>query len=187
MTNKVEFGLKTVAAGTYTVAADGTVTLGAPAAIPGAVSLALDPQSNEVVFYADDVKYYSSATNDGLTGTLNMALFPDAFKTAYLGYQTLADGGIALVKGAKKSAIYLMFEGDGDSEHRRHILYNVELGDVKRTYNTKGEKTDVDSEELPITVIGDNKTGITKVVYNEASTGYATLFTAPPVPTLPAA
>ena len=55
--NKVTFGLSNVHIGKYEVGSDGTVTLGTPMALPGAVSLSLDPETLEIEFYADNVKY----------------------------------------------------------------------------------------------------------------------------------
>ncbi len=185
-TNKVEFGLEEVHVGTYTEAADGTVTLGEGSPVKGAVSLGLDPTESDVSFYADNVQYFKSTTAEGFTGTLTMALFPDAFKTAFLDYATLADGGIAELKGTEKSPVYISFQGLGDAEKRRHILYNVSLGNIKREYKSIGEGKEVETEEISITVVGDNTTKICKVSYGESATGYTTLFSAPPVPVAPA-
>ena len=182
--NKVEFGMKNVHVGTYTEA-DGIVTLGAPLKVPGAVGLTLEADSELYQFFADDVVYYSVYSDNGESGELTMALFPDEFKTQFLGYLQLDDGGIAKVKGAKAEHLYVAFEGDGDKNKRRHILYNVAPGSIIREYRTIEGQKEVLTEVLPITVNGDNSTGITKVSYSETDTGYSTLFDTPPVPTLP--
>lgn len=184
MPNKVEFGLSNVHVGTYTDAG-GTVTLGEPVKIPGAVNLTLTPQSEEYKFFADDIVYYSDFSDNGETGELTMALFPDAFKTAYLGYKTLADGGVAKVRGEQTKSMYVIFEGKGDANKRRHILYNVVPGSISREYKAFEEQKEVQVETLSISLLGDAKTGIVKVSYNEGDTGYTGLITTPPVPTLP--
>lgn len=183
-TNKVEFGLSNVHVGTYTVTA-GVVTLGAPVAVPGAVALTMESKSEENKFFADDIVYYTDFSDEGESGELTMALFPDTFKIAYLGYAQLDDGGVAKISGAQTKSMYIAFEGKGDATKRRHILYNVSPGQIKRERKTIEGKKEVETEVLPISLTGDTVTGIVKVSYNEGDTGYATLFTTAPVPKLP--
>lgn len=180
--NKVVFGLSQVHVGTYTVNTTGTATLGTPMHIPGAVNLTLDPDTEETVFWADNVKYYVSNADNGFTGTLEMAYIPDNFKTQFMNYVSQADGGLAQVKGQDNVPIYLMFEASGDAEHRRTIMYNVTLGAITREYSTTEGTNEPKTASLPITVVGDNKTGKTRVVYGESASGYSSLFTSPPAP-----
>ena len=182
--NKVEFGLNNVHVGTY-VETGGTVALGEPERIPGAVSLTLEEESELYKFFADDEIYYSEYSDNGESGELTMALFPDEFKLKFLPYVQLADGGIAKVKGQPAKNGYLAFEGKGDKEKRRHIIYNLSFGAIKRERKTIEESKEVEVEVLPITVVGDNGTGIVKVSYSEGDTGYANLFTTAPIPKLP--
>lgn len=184
--NKVEFGLSNVHFGTYDydISTD-TVTLGEPLRVPGGVSLSLEAEAEDYKFFADDVVYYSSFTDNGETGELTMALFPDEFKVQFLPYVKLADGGLAKVKGQQAKNVYIIFEGKGDKNKRRHILYNVSLGAITREFKTVEETPEVETEVLGITLTGDQKTGVVKVSYSEEDAGYATLFTEPPKPTLP--
>jgi phi13 family phage major tail protein len=134
--NKVEFGLSNLYVGTYTVAADSTVTLGTPYHQKGAVSLSLDAESDSNDFYADNVKYWSGFSDNGFSGSIEVAKFDSDFKTQFLGYRTLTDGGVAAVKGATKPNVYIAFQTEGDVEGRRVILYNVALGAIGREYST---------------------------------------------------
>ena len=79
----------------------------------------------------------------------------------------------------------MCFEVQGDSKARRAIFYNGTLGSIKREYSTIEDSREPVTESVSVTFTGDNATGITKVTYNYGDTGYATLFTAPPAPTLP--
>ena len=185
MADKVRFGISNVHVGLYTVSDQGVVTMGTPVHIPGAVSLSLDPEAEQNVFYADNVAYYTGYSDNGYTGELVMALFPDTFLTTFMNYVELADGGIAEVKGNNKPAVYIAFQCEGDQEGRRGILYNVALGSIQHGHNTTEDSVTPDTETLPITVSGDNKTGIIKTGYPKNATGYATLFTNPPAPALP--
>lgn len=185
MANKVEFGLSNVHVGTYTASSEGVVTLGEPMKVPGAVTLALTAESESNQFWADDIVYHSSFTDNGEAGDLTMALFPDEFKLAFLNYVELADGGVAKVKTMRNKNVYIAFEGDGDANRRRHIMYNIALGAISREHATKEGAENPEVESIPVTLTGDNATGIVKVSYNSDDTGYSTLFTEPPVPTLP--
>lgn len=186
-TNKVRFGLSNLYFGTYTVGTTGTVTLGSPFAVPGAVSLNLDPDTEETVFWADDVKYYVTNADNGFTGEVEVAAFTDEFKTTFMNYLTLADGGIAQIKGMDNKTCYVMFQSEGDAQKRRGILYNVTLGQISRNYQTLEGTKEPQTATLSITVTGDNATGITRTSYTEAASGYSTLFTNPPAPALPSA
>lgn len=184
---KVEFGLSNVHVGTYEVGEGGAVTLGKAMKVPGAVGLTLEEESENYKFYADDGVYYSQYSNAAETGELTMAVFPDEFKTQFLGYVTTEDGGTAKVNGAKKKNVYIVFEGQTDEKRRRHILYNVALGSITREYKTVEDQPEVMNDVLGITVVGDSKTGIVKATYNEGAAGYDNLITQPTAPALPAA
>lgn len=186
MSNKVEFGINNLYVGTYTVANDGTVTMGSPVRVPGAVSYAPEEQGDNNTFYADNSAYYSAYTTGTFEGDLTVALFDSTFKTTFLGYVVLDDGGLAQLKNAIRPNAYIMFEVEGDVEKRRVIFYNVTFGNLTREYNTIEDSVEVATEALSTTVTGDNATGISKVSYVPADSGYATLFTSPPAPALPA-
>ena len=183
--NKVEFGISNLYVCTYSDNA-GTVTLGTPVAVPGAVTLTLEPEGDDNTFYADNTAYWSSFSDNGFSGSIEVAMFDDTFKKSFLGYLELDDGGVAQIKGATKPSVCLMFQSEGDAEARRGILYNVSLGNINRSYNTTEDTVEVDTETLDITVVGDNTTKIVKVSYPTTAAAYDTLFTAPPVPALPA-
>jgi phi13 family phage major tail protein len=180
--NIVEFGLKNLHIGPYTVGQDGTATLGEGVAVPGLVSLGLEAESELYKFFADNVVYYSEYTDQGESGDLTMALIPDQFKIDYLGFKEMADGGIAKIKGVQGQAFWMAFEGEGDKHKRRHVMLNVIGGAIQREYRTIGESKEVDTEVVPLTINGDNASGIVKISYNPTDAGYDTAFTAPTVP-----
>jgi len=184
-TNKVRFGLSNVYAGTYTDNA-GTVTLGTPKAVPGAVSLNLDPDVAESIFYADNKKYFVRHQANGYEGDLVMAKFPDDFKTSFMNYVAMTGGGTGETKKKSNVPIYLMFQIEGDKKARKVIMYNVELGAITEEHNTTEEEIEPQTESLDINVIGDNTTGLIKVTYDDGDSAYSTLFSNPPVPALPA-
>ena len=185
MANKVEFGISELHVGTWTVAQDGTVTMGTPYHQKGAVSFSPEENSEQNTFYADNIAYWSGYSGGTIEGDLEVAMFDDAFKTQFLGYVALADGGLANVKNATKPNVYVAFQVEGDAESRRVIMYNCSLGAITREYNTIEESKEPTTETLAVTCTGDNNTGATMAVYKTGDAGYATLFTSPAAPSLP--
>lgn len=183
MANKVEFGISELHVGTYTESG-GVVTLGTPYAQKGAVSFSPEVQSEQNNFYADNIVYWSGYSGGTIEGDLEVAMFDDKFKTDFLGYVTLTNGGIANVKNPTKPNVYICFEVQGDDEARRVILYNCTLGAINRSYNTIEESKEPTTETLPVTCIGDNSSGVTMAVLKPGDTGYSTLFTAPAAPAI---
>ena len=184
--NKVMFGISNLHVGTYNVSSGGTVTLGAPYHQKGAVGLSMEPEGDSNDFYADNTKYWSGYSDQGFTGTVEVAKFDDEFKKQFLNYVELADGGIAKIKGASRPNTYVAFQTEGDAQARRVIMYNVSWAEPQREYNTTEDSTEPATDSSDITVSGDNDTGITVVTYNPGDSAYNTLFTSPPVPSLPA-
>lgn len=183
MANKVEFGISSLHVGTYTVA-DGVVTLGTPYYQKGAVSFSPEENSEQNTFYADNIAYWSGYSGGSIEGDLEVAMFDDEFKTQFLGYVTLTNGGLANVKNATKPNVYIAFEVEGDAESRRVILYNCALGAITREYSTIEESKEPATETIGVTCTGDNATGVTMATFKPADAGYATLFTAPTAPAI---
>lgn len=187
MANKVLFGFSDLYIGTYNVAADGSVTLGAPYHQAGAVGFSPEASDDSNIFYADNIAYYTMMGNGTYEGDLEVAMFDNDFKKNFLGYVQLADGGLAEVKNGAKPNVYIAFEVQGDEAARRVIFYNGNLGAISREFATTEEAAEPTTETIPVTFNGDTKTGITMVTYEKGDAGYETLFSNPPVPTLPEA
>lgn len=123
MANKIQFGLRNVHYFPITDT-DGDITYGAPVKVPGAVSLTLDPRGDLAEFYADNMLYYSSSSNDGYDGTLTIARIPEQFAIDALGeVKDENDGTLTERADAKQKPFALAFEFDGDQKATRHILY----------------------------------------------------------------
>lgn len=183
--NKVMFGVSNLHFGTYEDDGQGNITLGAPFKVPGTVNISLEPDSEEQKFYADNTVYYSVYSDNGLTGEVENALFPDEFKLKFMNYIKLDDGGVAQIKGMQNVPTYMMFQSNGDAENRRMIMYNVTIGHISREHATTEETIEPQTATMPFTVNGDNNTGISRVSYAPGDAPYETMFTTPPVPALP--
>lgn len=122
--NKVKFGLKNVHYAPITAeATDGTPTFGTPVHIPGAVNLSLDAEGDQNVFRADNIDYYVSNSNNGYSGSLEMALIPDDFRVACLGEAVGGNGLVYEDSNAKAKGFALMFQFEGDQKATRHVMY----------------------------------------------------------------
>lgn len=129
MANKVKFGLNNVhiAKITYSTDESGniTITYGTPFAMPGAVNLTLDPEGENADFYADNTKYFNDSANNGYSGSLEMALINDKFRTDILGETTDSNGAFFENKDDTIADFALGFEIAGDKANKRYWLYNV--------------------------------------------------------------
>lgn len=151
--NKVHFGLKNVYYSiiTYT---DGVPSWGTPVHVPGAVSMTLSKENVETDFYADDVKYYHVATNNGYTGSLEMADFPVSMREA-IWNQTVTETGKMLVEDVDANPVEfaLMFEIDGDQAPDRYCVYRCQAARPDIAGATKGDSVDVQTQTADLTVM----------------------------------
>ena len=159
--NKVRYNLRNVHYAKATFGSDGSVSYGAPVAIPGAVSLSLDANGEPENFYADGIAYYRMNNNMGYDGDLEIALIPQSFRTDIL--KETADSNGVLVENANVEAEHfaLLFEFNGDQKHIRHVLYDCTASRPKIEGKTNTEKKEVQTETLSISA-SPLPTGIVK-------------------------
>ena len=185
--DKVWFGLSKIHFIEYELDEDGKAKWGAEESyhLPGAVKMSYDAETGEVKFRADNCDFYVNYSDNGGTGELEMALFPDSFKTRFMNYIPTAKGGVAQVKNKNKKRTAMMFQGEGDETGNRGIFYNVALGSISRERKTTEETTEPVTATLPFTVTGDNYTGIVMQQFDKYTEGYDEIFTNPPLPEMP--
>lgn len=189
MANKIKYGLKNVYYAVATIASDGSATYDTPVAIPGAVSLSLEPQGENSPFYADNIAYWIGVANNGYEGDLEIARVPDSFKTDVLGYKTSGNG--LFVEDANAGAIHfaLLFQFEGDVKATRHVMYNCTATRAAASGNTKGENVEPQTETLTIKAttvyVSALNTDVVKSETNESTTDtiYNGWFTAVTLPT----
>lgn len=152
MANKVKFGIKNVHVAVLTEDAQGNITYGSPVAIPGAVSLSADPAGETTPFYADNVKYYIANSNQGYTGTLEVAMLQDTILTTLLGQTADTNGAVLEKADDKEKRFALMFEVDGDSKNRRTVYYDCTASRPSTAANTIEESKTPQTDTLNITM-----------------------------------
>lgn len=148
--NKIKYGLKSVYYAKATIASDNSATYATPVALPGAVNLSLSPQGDTSDFYADNIKYYTSVSNNGYEGDLEVARLTDAFKKDILGY-ALDNKGI-LIEDANSAPVHfaLLFQFEGDQQATRHVMYNCVATRANSEGATKSESIEPQTESVTI-------------------------------------
>lgn len=151
MANKIKYGIKNVYYAVATLAADNSATFDTPVALPGAVSLTLDPEGDNNIFYADNIAYYTTYANNGYSGSLELALIPDAFRKDVLG--EIEDSKDVLVEeqGAPSVHFALMFQFEGDEKATRHVMYNCVASRPSTNGNTKEASIEPQTETINLT------------------------------------
>ena len=166
--NKVKFGLEDthIAFFDEETATPGSPAWSSPQSVPGAVSLTMNPEGDQNDFYADNTKYYTSTTNNGYTGTLEVANIPDDVLAEMLG-MTVDDNGM-LVESAedRQKEFALMGEVRGDAKDRRFVYYRCKVARPSQDSTTTdtGETPDTDSLEITVMPIESDDKKLVKAV-----------------------
>lgn len=152
MENKVRFNLKNVHYAKLTEGA--TPTWATPVKVPGAVSLDLNPEGEVTPFYADGIVYYRSISNNGYSGSLEMARFPDAMLQAIWG-MTLGATSKVLTENAntEPASFALLYQIDGDADNEYYVLYNVSGTRPGIGSQTNEETKDPQTQSTDVTAI----------------------------------
>ena len=148
--NKVKFGLRNCYYAKATMGANGDITFGTPVAMPGAVSLSLDPEGESENFYADDSVYFVVSTNNGYSGDFELALIPESFLKDIM-HESEDDNGVIIEnKDAQPEHFALLFDFTGDQKKIRHCMYYCTAQRSGIAGDTKEDKTEVKTEKLTI-------------------------------------
>lgn len=145
--NKIMFGLEKVH-----IAFKSDVGYAAPIAVPGAVTMGLDAEGDTNTFYADNIAYFVITSNNGYTGSLEMALVPDEVLVEMMGWVIDKNGMVVEVADGIQKEFALLFEVKGNEKNKRYVYYNCKASRPSQEHNTKSESIEPDTQALDLTV-----------------------------------
>ena len=148
--NKVKFNLWNVYYAPLLTNTTSKIEYGTPIAIPGAVSLSLDPTGENTPFYADGVEYYTISNNMGYSGDLEIALIPESFRVDILKESPDSNKVLIENKDINVGKFALLFRFDGDIRAINHVMYNCSVSRPKIGSKTNEESKEVQTETLTI-------------------------------------
>lgn len=157
---KVKFGISNAV---YAPIDPQTGEYGTIKQLPGSVSLSLEQQGEQNIFYADNISYYTSASNAGYSGDYELAMIPDYFRTEILG-EELDDNNVLFEKGGvqpKAFAFGVKINTD-DNKGIYYWFYNCTCSRPSVAGDTTAESTEVKTDTLSITINSRASDGMTK-------------------------
>ena len=151
MANKIKYGIKNVYYAVATLDNNNAATYSTPVALPGAVSLTLDQEGENEIFYADNIAYYTTYANNGYSGSLELAIVPDSFRTDVLG--EVADNKTVFIEKQNAQSVHfaLLFQFEGDAKAVKHVVYNCVASRPSVSGNTKEATVSPETETINIT------------------------------------
>ena len=186
--NKIKYGLKSVYYAVATIsAANNSATFGTPKPFPGAVSLTLDAEGETSTFYADNIAYYVTNSNNGYSGSLEMARVSEDFAADILGEVTNSSTGLTYeIQDHEPVHFALLFQFEGDAKATRHVVYNCVASRPSISGSTKEENIEPKTETIDITATSIYNASIDKNIVKakalEGTTAYTSFFTSVQVP-----
>ncbi|WP_308540152.1 major tail protein [uncultured Murdochiella sp.] len=179
MANKVKYGLSQVHI--FPIEKDDSTgtKYGVGFALPGAVTLSLEPSGSSDPFYADDVPYYTAIANNGYTGSLEIAMLNDDFYTKILGMKLDEKTGLMLENVDDMGKEFAMaFQFKGDEKNTRHIVYRCSATRPKIEGETVADKVTPKTDSFDFTAIPRISDGIIKAKAEQGAAVYDKFFTA---------
>ena len=175
---KIKYGLRNVYYAKATDDGTGNLTYETPVRIAGAVNLSLEAQGDTNPFYADDIVYFQSSSNNGYSGTLEVALIPDSFRKDILG-ETEGTQDTVMYEYANAPTVEfaLLFEFQTDENATKHCLYRCTASRASVEGQTKEAGITPQTETLNITAMPRIDDYLVKAKCPSTSSAYATWYT----------
>lgn len=180
---KIKYGIKNVHYAILTVGTGGTISYGTPVALPGAVSISLQPAGDSIDEYADDVLWFHDTANNGYTGTLEVEAIPVDFLTSVLGMTKDSTTGKLTESSTdvhKEFALQFEFTygGDASVSGKRATLYRCIASRPDVAGQTKGASIEANHDVINITAMPRLDDNSVKATAESTDTAYSSWFSA---------
>lgn len=142
---KVKFGIESVY---YALLDESDGTFGTPTALPGAVSLSIEPEGDDSDFYADNTTYATFYGNQGYTGDLEIAYLSDDAAVDLLGYVEAGNGITYEDADIQPSPFALLFKVKGNVSDKAYAFYRCQLSRPSTEANTTTDTIEPDTDTL---------------------------------------
>lgn len=178
--NKVKFGLSQVHIYPITSDTSTGTEYDEGFAVPGAVTLSISPEGDSEPFYADNIPYYVSTSNNGYSGSLEMALLNDDFNTKILGMKLDEKSGLLIESiGDVGKEFAMAFQFEGDVNATRHILYRCKATRPKMEAETIADKTTPKTDSFDFSAMARISDGLIKAKAEVGGAKYEKFFEKP--------
>jgi phi13 family phage major tail protein len=134
--NKITFGLSQLHVA-FMTSTEGPPVWGTPIPVPGAVSLGQTAEGSLDEFYADDILYYTSVSNNGYSLAAVVANWPAAVQEKMFGFTKDPSGMLVEYSDVLPQPFALMAETQGSTTPIRIIYYNCKSERPSTDYETK--------------------------------------------------
>lgn len=165
MGKKVKFNIQNAHYALLTRNAEtGAISYGTPVAVPGSVSLSLDIDGDQEIFWADGIKYYIDNTNRGYTGDWVLAYITEQMRKELLQeIQDSTDVLFEVQETGEPVEFAFGFQIDGNENSTRFWFYDVTAQRPNIEANTTEGSNTPQTDTLSLTITGAQvKSGDTK-------------------------
>ena len=156
MSKKVKFNIKNAHYAKLTRDAEtGAISYGTPVAVPGSVSLSLDIDGEQEIFWADGEKYYVDNDNHGYTGDWVLAYILDEMRKDLL--QEVQDGAGVLFEVQENSdpvEFAFGFQIDGNKHDTRFWFYDCTATRPNLEASTTEGRRTPQTDTLNLSMVG---------------------------------
>lgn len=150
MENKVKFGVSQL---TIFPEKDNGEGWDAPISIPGIVNIGLEPSGSAASFFAQNIPYFVQTKNNGYTGDMEVALFPDDVLVKLLGWYKDENGNYVEDSDGTTRKFALGYQVEGDVKARRVVLYDCEIARPSTSAQTTEDSITPQTDTVSITVV----------------------------------
>lgn len=152
--NKIKFGISNVYYAPITGYDEEAekYTYGTPKRLPGAVSISIDPEGSTTKKYADNIVWYTSTTNAGYSGDLEIVELTDDFRKDILGEKEI-EGVLVENSDAIVTEFALLFQINGDVANRKIVIWRCTVERPSINGDTKEDTTEAQDDTITITAM----------------------------------